>query len=92
MPWSNCRCDLIECVQDNHWISYPQNLPLCQAAGGHKLFLVIGARDVKPLIPEEEQMIKKSKWVGIVNNASAISLIKTLDTEMKHYDLMHEIN
>jgi len=28
----------------------------------------------------------------VVNNASAISLTPTLDTEMKRYDLMHNIN
>lgn len=36
-----------------------------------------------------------SKFGGIdivVNNASAISLTPTLDTEMKRYDLMHNIN
>lgn len=28
----------------------------------------------------------------LINNASAISLTPTLDTEMKRYDLMHNIN
>lgn len=28
----------------------------------------------------------------VVNNASAISLTPTLDTNMKRYDLMHNIN
>lgn len=28
----------------------------------------------------------------VVNNASAISLTPTLDTDMKRYDLMHNIN
>jgi NAD(P)-dependent dehydrogenase (short-subunit alcohol dehydrogenase family) len=28
----------------------------------------------------------------VINNASAISLTPTLDTEMKRYDLMHNIN
>ena len=29
---------------------------------------------------------------AVVNNASAISTTKTLDTTMKKYDLMHQIN
>jgi len=36
-----------------------------------------------------------SKFGGIdivVNNASAISLTPTLETDMKRYDLMHNIN
>lgn len=36
-----------------------------------------------------------SKFGGIdivVNNASAISMTPTLDTDMKRYDLMHNIN
>jgi len=28
----------------------------------------------------------------VINNASAISLTKTQDTDMKRYDLMHQIN
>jgi hypothetical protein len=28
----------------------------------------------------------------VINNASAISLTKTSDTDMKRYDLMHQIN
>lgn len=28
----------------------------------------------------------------LINNASAISLTSTLDTDMKRYDLMHSIN
>lgn len=28
----------------------------------------------------------------VINNASAISLTGTLDTDMKRYDLMHNIN
>ncbi len=28
----------------------------------------------------------------VINNASAISLTRTLDTDMKKYDLMHQVN
>jgi citronellol/citronellal dehydrogenase len=40
-----------------------------------------------------EEAVKKFGSIDIlVNNASAISLTGTLDTEMKRYDLMHQIN
>lgn len=51
-------------------------------------------------VREESQVINAidktvSKFGGIdivINNASAISLTSTLDTDMKRYDLMHNIN
>jgi citronellol/citronellal dehydrogenase len=40
-----------------------------------------------------EEAVKKFGGIDIlVNNASAISITGTLDTEMKRYDLMHQIN
>lgn len=40
-----------------------------------------------------EEAVKKFGGIDIVvNNASAISLTGTADTEMKKYDLMHNIN
>jgi citronellol/citronellal dehydrogenase len=40
-----------------------------------------------------EEAVKKFGGIDIlVNNASAISLTGTLDTDMKEFDLMHQIN
>jgi NAD(P)-dependent dehydrogenase (short-subunit alcohol dehydrogenase family) len=40
-----------------------------------------------------DEGVKKFGGIDIlVNNASAISLTGTLDTDMKRYDLMHQIN
>jgi citronellol/citronellal dehydrogenase len=40
-----------------------------------------------------EEAVKRFGGIDIVvNNASAISLTGTLDTEMKRFDLMHQIN
>lgn len=40
-----------------------------------------------------EAAVKKFGGIDIlINNASAISLTGTLDTEMKRFDLMHNIN
>lgn len=40
-----------------------------------------------------EKAVRKFGGIDIVvNNASAISLTGTLDTPMKRYDLMHQIN
>jgi hypothetical protein len=35
---------------------------------------------------------RESSASAVINNASAISITKTLDTPMKKYDLMHQIN
>jgi citronellol/citronellal dehydrogenase len=64
-----------------------------ERAGGKALPLVVDVRD--------EAMVKNAldttaqKFGGIdivVNNASAISLTSVVDTDMKRFDLMHQIN
>ncbi len=64
-----------------------------QDAGGKALPLVCDIRNEK----QAEECIKKvvETFGGIdilVNNASAISLTGTVETSMKKYDLMHQIN
>ena len=62
-------------------------------AGGEALPLVLDVRDEKNVIDAVEQAISHFGGIDIcVNNASAISLTSTPDTDMKRYDLMHQIN
>lgn len=54
---------------------------------------VVDVRDEKQVTSAVEEAVKKFGGIDIVvNNASAISLAGTQDTEMKRYDLMHQIN
>jgi NADP-dependent 3-hydroxy acid dehydrogenase YdfG len=62
-------------------------------AGGKCLPCVVDVRDEKQVLSAVEEAVKRFGGIDIVvNNASAISLTGTLDTEMKRYDLMHHIN
>lgn len=64
-----------------------------EAAGGKCLPCVVDVRDENQVKSAVEQAVKKFGGIDIVvNNASAISLTGTLNTEMKRYDLMHHIN
>jgi NADP-dependent 3-hydroxy acid dehydrogenase YdfG len=64
-----------------------------EAAGGKCLPCVVDVRDEKQVTSAVEEAVRKFGGIDIlVNNASAISLTGTLDTEMKKYDLMHQIN
>lgn len=50
-------------------------------------------RDEKQVRNAVEQAVKTFGGIDIVvNNASAISLTPTPETDMKRYDLMHNIN
>ncbi|MAL78380.1 MAG: short chain dehydrogenase [Sneathiella sp.] len=64
-----------------------------EAAGGRALPLVV---DVREEAVVEAAMAEAARVFGgidiLVNNASAISLTGTLETPMKRYDLMHQIN
>lgn len=54
---------------------------------------VVDVRDEKQVRLAVEEAVKKFGGIDIlVNNASAISLTGTLDTDMKKFDLMHQIN
>ena len=62
-------------------------------AGGEALPLVLDVRDEENVLKAVEETASHFGGIDIcVNNASAISLTKTPDTDMKRYDLMHQIN
>ena len=64
-----------------------------ERAGGKALPLVVDVRD-EPMV--RDALAKTAAQFGgidiIVNNASAIQLTKVVDTDMKRFDLMHQIN
>jgi len=63
------------------------------AAGGACLPLVVDVRDDQAVEHAVAAAVERFGGIDIlVNNASAISLTGTLDTAMKRYDLMHDIN
>ncbi|KAK9499369.1 hypothetical protein O3M35_002417 [Rhynocoris fuscipes] len=62
-------------------------------AGGKALPCVVDVRDEKQVQGAVENAVQKFGGIDIlINNASAISLTGTLDTDMKRYDLMNNIN
>ena len=64
-----------------------------QKAGGQALPLVVDVRSEEQIAEAVKQAVAKFGGIDIlVNNASAISLTGTLDTPMKRYDLMHQVN
>lgn len=64
-----------------------------ERAGGKALPCIVDVRDEKQVQHAVEAAVAKFGGIDIViNNASAISLTSTLDTEMKRYDLMQNIN
>ena len=64
-----------------------------EKAGGRALPLVVDVREEAQVEAAVEQAAARFGGIDIlVNNASAISLTGTLETPMKRYDLMHQIN
>jgi citronellol/citronellal dehydrogenase len=64
-----------------------------EKAGGKALACVVDVRDEAQIAAAVAEGVKKFGGIDIlVNNASAISLTGTLETPMKRYDLMHQIN
>ena len=62
-------------------------------AGGEAFPLILDVRDEENVLKAVEETASHFGGIDIcVNNASAISLTKTPDTDMKRYDLMHQIN
>ena len=62
-------------------------------AGGEALPLILDVRYEENVLKAVEETVSYFGGIDIcVNNASAISLTKTPDTDMKRYDLMHQIN
>jgi citronellol/citronellal dehydrogenase len=64
-----------------------------EAAGGRALPLVVDVRDEETVRRAIDKAVETFGGIDIVvNNASAISLTQTPQTEMKRFDLMHQIN
>ncbi|WP_158816542.1 NAD(P)-dependent oxidoreductase [Methylocapsa sp. S129] len=64
-----------------------------EAAGGRALPLIVDVRDEAAVRGALEQTAAHFGGIDIVvNNASAISLTNSQATEMKRFDLMHQIN
>jgi citronellol/citronellal dehydrogenase len=64
-----------------------------EKAGGQGLPVICDIRDEQQVIAAVNQAVEKFGGIDIlVNNASAISLTGTLQTDMKRYDLMNGIN
>ena len=63
-----------------------------EAAGGRALPVVCDVRSEEQVYEAVEQAVLTFGGIDLVlNNASAISLTGTLQTDMKRYDLMHQI-
>ncbi|MDP2258452.1 MAG: NAD(P)-dependent oxidoreductase [Caulobacter sp.] len=64
-----------------------------EAAGGKALPLIVDVREEASVYDAVERTVAAFGGIDIcVNNASAISLTPTEATDMKRYDLMHQIN
>ena len=64
-----------------------------EEAGGKALPLIVDVRDETSVVDAVAQTVERFGGIDIcVNNASAIQLTGTLATDMKRYDLMHQIN
>lgn len=64
-----------------------------EAKGGKALALQVDVRSDEQVYAAVDQAVKKFGGIDIlVNNASAISLTPTLDTQMKRFDLMFGVN
>ena len=66
---------------------------LVEAAGGKCLPCMVDIRSEEQVRNAVEETVRKFGGIDIlVNNASAISLTGTLETPMKKYDLMMQVN
>ena len=64
-----------------------------EKAGGHALPLIVDVRDEAAVRHAIDETVTSFGGLDIVvNNASAISLSSVAETEMKRFDLMHQIN
>ena len=62
-------------------------------AGGHPLPLVVDVRDETQVKSAIERTVETFGGLDIViNNASAISRTPVVDTDMRRFDLMHQVN
>jgi citronellol/citronellal dehydrogenase len=63
------------------------------ACGGKALPVIVDIRFEEQIQDAVNKAVEVFGGIDIlVNNASAISLTGTLDTDLKHYDLMHQVN
>ena len=64
-----------------------------EAAGGQALACAVDVRSEEQIVAAVEAAVARFGGIDVlVNNASAISLTGTLDTPMKRFDLMHQVN
>jgi citronellol/citronellal dehydrogenase len=64
-----------------------------EAVGGKTLPIKTDIRDDAQIMAAVEQTVNRFGGIDIlINNAGAISLTGTLETPMKRYDLMHQVN
>ena len=64
-----------------------------ETAGGKALPILCDIRDEAQVVEAVRKTVEAFGGIDIcVNNASAIQLTGTLDTDMKRFDLMHQIN
>ncbi len=64
-----------------------------EEAGGKALPLQVDIREEEQVLAAVEKTVETFGGIDIcINNASAISLTGTMDTPMKRFDLMHQIN
>ncbi len=64
-----------------------------EAAGGKALPLIVDVRSEETVVDAVNKTVETFGGIDIcVNNASAISLTTAVDTDMKRYDLMQQIN
>jgi len=64
-----------------------------EAAGGQALACAVDVRDEGQIQDAVARTVERFGGIDVlVNNASAISLTGTRDTEMKRFDLMHQVN
>lgn len=64
-----------------------------EAAGGKALPLLVDVRSEEAVVDAVNKTVETFGGIDIcVNNASAISLTNTVNTDMKRYDLMNQVN
>lgn len=64
-----------------------------EQAGGHAMPIVVDVREEASVMAAVEEAVQRFGGIDVcINNASAINLTGTLQTDMKRYDLMHQVN
>ncbi|OQR77771.1 hydroxysteroid dehydrogenase protein 2-like [Tropilaelaps mercedesae] len=64
-----------------------------EATGGRCLPIAVDVRDEESVARAVDETVQKFGGIDVlINNASAISLTSTENTDMKRYDLMHQVN